>query len=70
MTRAAMMRHGNMQGTPQPRRSSTSTQAPPTSTAGARGGLVAGRGMAPVILLFLAAQNAFVEGVTLTGVKG
>ena len=26
--------------------------------------------MAPVILLFLAAQKAFVEGVTLTGVKG
>jgi multiple sugar transport system permease protein len=26
--------------------------------------------MAPVIALFLAAQRAFVEGVTLTGVKG
>jgi multiple sugar transport system permease protein len=26
--------------------------------------------MLPVILLFLAAQKAFVEGVTLTGVKG
>ena len=26
--------------------------------------------MAPVILIFFAAQRAFVEGVTLTGVKG
>jgi ABC-type maltose transport system permease subunit len=26
--------------------------------------------MIPVILLFFAAQKAFVEGVTLTGVKG
>jgi len=26
--------------------------------------------MAPVILLFFVAQKAFVEGVTLTGVKG
>jgi ABC-type maltose transport system permease subunit len=26
--------------------------------------------MAPVIALFFAAQKAFVEGVTLTGVKG
>jgi multiple sugar transport system permease protein len=26
--------------------------------------------MAPVILLFFLAQRAFVEGVTLTGVKG
>ena len=26
--------------------------------------------MAPVILLFFFAQKAFVEGVTLTGVKG
>jgi multiple sugar transport system permease protein len=26
--------------------------------------------MAPVIFLFFAAQKAFVEGVTLTGVKG
>ena len=26
--------------------------------------------MAPVIVLFFAAQKAFVEGVTLTGVKG
>ena len=26
--------------------------------------------MAPVILLFFFAQRAFVEGVTLTGVKG
>ena len=26
--------------------------------------------MLPVILLFFAAQKAFIEGVTLTGVKG
>jgi len=26
--------------------------------------------MAPVIMLFFCAQRAFVEGVTLTGVKG
>jgi multiple sugar transport system permease protein len=26
--------------------------------------------MAPVIILFFVAQRAFVEGVTLTGVKG
>ena len=26
--------------------------------------------MAPIILLFFAAQRVFIEGVTLTGVKG
>jgi multiple sugar transport system permease protein len=26
--------------------------------------------MLPVLILFLAAQKAFIEGVTLTGVKG